>query len=244
MTIRHPQKSHQNLFICMKQLVSRVKKKWPAAENDFFSRIFPTFIQRSQLKAEEYVKLFCGYIGLWRENEGYFRMAISSLWKRMKSSNLSHWGPLINELFVKLAQEKNFNSILKELCESMAAFIMTQIGVEESNGGKLALPQASSLKLPKCLISSDRCEGCSQLEMFLKNEQQERMCITVNEMKRRCVRRQLDSAKIGQQPLSHFLQTEECDVTKIRERYSRWVRGNCGGIGVTKKRMVSHLVPM
>ena len=244
MTIHHPQESHQNLFICMKQLVSRVKKKWPAAENDFFSRIFPTFIQRSQLQAEEYVKLFCGYIGLWRENEGYFRMAISSLWKRMKSSNLSHWGPLINEFFVKLAHEKNFNSILKELCESMAAFIQTQIGVEESNGGKLALPQASSLKLPKCLISSDRCEGCSQLEMFLKNEQQERMCITVNEMKRRCVRRQLDSAKIGQQPLSHFLQTEECDVTKIRERYSRWVRGNCGGIGVTKKRMVSHLVPM
>ena len=244
MTIHHPQQSHQNLFICMKQLVSRVKKKWPAAENDFFSRIFPIFIQRAQLKTEEYVKLFCGYIGFWRENEGYFRMAISSLWKRMKSSNLSQWGPLINEFFVKLAHEKNFNSILKELCESMAAFVVTQIGVEESNGGKFAMPQAQLLKLPKCLLSAHKCDGCTQLENFLKHCGQDKVCITVNESKRRCVRHMLDSAKVGQQSLRDFLQTEECDVTKIRERYPGFVRGNCGGIGMTKKRMVSPLVPM
>ena len=236
--------NHENLFACMKQLVSQVKKRWPAAENDFFAKIFPRFIQSAQLKSEEYVKLFCGYIGYWRENPSYFRLAISALWKRMKLSNLKNWSPLLTDLFCKIAEEKQINSIMKNLCESMAEFVVNRIAQEERNGGKFALTQPSSLQLIKCLISQDRCEGCSQLEFFLKNEQQEKICITVNEKKRSCVRRQLDSVRVGQQFLRNYLRTEECDANRIRERYSGWLRGNCGGIGMTKLRLGSHLVPM
>ena len=116
----------------MKNLVSQVKKKWPSAENEFSTRIFPRYIEIADLKIEEYVKLFHGYINYWRQNLPFFRRSISSLWKKMRVINENKWLPLIDELFVRLAREALTNNneadnglcaILKNLSDEMSAFI-------------------------------------------------------------------------------------------------------------------------
>ena len=123
----------QNLFMIMKQLVSQVKKRWPSAEAEFSTRIFPRYIETADLKIEEYTKLFHGYISYWRQNLPFFRRSISSLWKKMQISDMNtKWPGLIDEVFNKIARDALSSSIgsdnglcqiLKNLSEEMLTFL-------------------------------------------------------------------------------------------------------------------------
>ena len=60
----------------------------------------------------------------------------------------------------------------------------------------------------------------------------------MNETKRRCVRAMLNS-RAGNQSLMNFLDVEECDSSTIRARYGpQFMRNNCGGIGLTKRKVI------
>ena len=58
-------------------------------------------------------------------------------------------------------------------------FTAAKIQKEETSAGKFP---SFKVDLPKCLAGSHitgRCEGCAQLDCFLKNDQLHKYCITV-----------------------------------------------------------------